>query len=177
MGRRLMGGRRLPPGRLRVGRRLLPPRLLHGFAAGLALAAVSIASASGVSAHAYIEGAVPQPGTSVPQAPPQLRLTFTEPLDSSFSSIQVLDARRERVDRGDSRIAPDDPRAMLVSLGGVPDGVYTVAWRTLSSVDGHTVSGAYPLFIGVVATAGTAATSQTAEGSFSAETALARWWL
>src|SRR6266542_2940503 len=119
----------------------------------VALAGLSLASPTGVSAHAYLESAVPAAGTSLQQAPAQLRLTFTEPLDASFSNVQVLNARREQVDRGGSRVTADDSRAMVVALGGVPDGVYTVVWRTLSAVDGHTVSGAYPLFIGVAPTA------------------------
>ena len=104
-------------------------------------------------AHAYLESSTPAAGASLSQAPDQLRLTFTEAVDPSFSNVQVLDARRQQVDKGDSHVAPDDPRSMIVSLGSVPDGLYTVAWRTLSSVDGHSVNGAYPLFIGIAPSA------------------------
>src|SRR5215210_6517494 len=130
-------------------RRARRSQLAGAIVALLALVGLSLASATGASAHAYLESSVPAAGTSLGQAPQSLRLTFTEPLDSSFSRVQVLNARREQVDRGDSRIAPDDARAMLASLGDVPDGLYTVVWRTLSSVDGHSVNGAYPLFIGI----------------------------
>ena len=73
----------------------------------VALVGLGLASASDASAHAYLESSVPAVGASLSQAPQQLRLTFTEPLDSSFSNVQVLNARREQVDRGDSRIAPE----------------------------------------------------------------------
>src|SRR5919202_3371185 len=129
----------------------------------LALAAllllVTAAEAPAVAlAHANLERAEPAAGSALDQPPPQLRLFFSEPLDSSFSRVQVLDDKREAVDRGDSRVAPDDPRAMLVSLpSSLPNGVYTVSWRTLSAVDGHTVNGAYPLIIGPVPAEGVAA--------------------
>lgn len=105
---------------------------------------IATAGLPGVAwAHANLERAEPAPGVARDQAPGQLRLSFSEAVDSSFSRVQLLDTKREPVDRGDSQVAPDDPRAMVVSLPGtLPNGVYTVAWRTLSAVDGHTVNGA-----------------------------------
>jgi methionine-rich copper-binding protein CopC len=103
-------------------------------------------------AHAYLDHADPAPGSTLVQAPAQLRLTFSEDVDPTFSQIRVLNAQRAGVDRGDSRIAPDDPHALMVSLqDGLPDGVYSVAWRTLSADDGHSVSGAYTLTVGAAA--------------------------
>jgi copper transport protein len=129
-------------------------------------------------AHAELERADPAPGAHLDQAPTQLRLSFSEAVDPSFSRVQVLDAKRQQIDNGDSHVVPDDPRSMLVSLpGGLPDGIYTVSWRTLSAVDGHTVDGAYPLLVGNVAAGGTTtATATASEANFSGETALARWW-
>ncbi len=112
------------------------------------------------------------------QAPTQLRLTFSEQVDSAFSQLHVLNARRVTVDRGDSAVAADDPRAMVVSLQpGLADGVYTVAWRTLSADDGHSESGAYRLVFGTAAGAVGVTQPQSSAAEFSAETALGRWWL
>src|SRR5258708_24636211 len=103
-------------------------------------------------AHAYLVHADPPPGSTLAQAPTQLRLTFSEQVDSAFSQVHVLNARRETIDRGDGAVAADDPRAMVVSLHpGLADGRYTVAWRTLSADDGHSESGAYPLIFGSAA--------------------------
>src|SRR4051794_15807400 len=131
-----------------------------------------------VFAHANLERAEPTPGADLDQAPPELRLQFSEAVDQSFSRVQVLNDKKEQVDRGDSRVAPGDPRAMLVTLpGGLPNGLYTVAWRTLSAVDGHTVQGAYPLIIGPVPEEALAASVTTSsEASFAPETAVGRWW-
>jgi copper transport protein len=146
-----------------------------GAAAGLALLLAAMLPAT-VWAHANLERAEPSPGSALEQAPRQLRLLFSEATDGSFSRVQVLNANGEQIDRGDSRVALDDPRAMLVSLrDDLSPGVYTVAWRTLSAVDGHTVNGAYPLMVGTAQTDGLSA-APSSEPTFAPETAVARWW-
>ncbi|HYY89117.1 MAG TPA: CopD family protein, partial [Chloroflexota bacterium] len=154
---------------MRVLRAILSAALLLLAGAGMAAPAW---------AHANLERAEPVVGSALDQAPTQLRLFFSEPLESSFSRVQVLDAKREAVDRGDSRVAPGDPRSMIVSVpSGLADGVYTVSWRTLSAVDGHTVNGAYPLIVGPPPAEGVAAvTASSSEARFAPETAIGRWW-
>jgi len=50
--------------------------------------------------------------------------SFSEAVDSNFSRVRLLNDRREEVDRGDSRVAANDPRSMLVSVPqGLPNGV------------------------------------------------------
>src|SRR5207237_7842440 len=67
---------------------------------------------------------------------------------------------------------------MVVSLPpGLADGVYTVAWRTLSADDGHSESGAYTLVFGTAAGAAGVTQPQSSSAEFSVETALGRWWL
>ena len=130
-------------------------------------------------AHANLDRADPPPGTQLDQPPPQLQLFFSEAVDGGFSRVQLLNVQRDAVDRGDSRVAPDDPRAMLVSLPPqLPNGVYTVAWRTLSAVDGHRVDGAFPLIIGPMPAEGVPvpATAAASQATFAPETALGRWW-
>lgn len=133
--------------------------------------------ATPVFAHANLERAEPIPGSALDQPPRELRLQFSEPLDAGFSKVQVLNDRREAVDRGDSHVAPNDPRSMLVSLPDqLPNGVYTVSWRTLSAVDGHTVNGAYPLIMGPMPAEGLPVTAPASEATFAPETAVGRWW-
>jgi copper transport protein len=135
-----------------ISQRLVSTRRTLGAAAGLALLLAAMLPAT-VWALANLEHAEPSPGSALEQAPRQLRLLFSEATDGSFSRVQVLNANGEQIDRGDSRVALDDPRAMLVSLrDDLSPGVYTVAWRTLSAVDGHTVNGAYPLMVGTAQT-------------------------
>jgi copper transport protein len=144
----------------------------------LVVAGASMLVPGSVLAHAYLDHADPAPGSTVAQAPTQLRLTFSEQVDNAFSQVHVLNARRETVDLGDSAVASDDPHAMVVSVQpGLTDGVYTVAWRTLSADDGHSESGAYTLIFGVAPGGAGVVQPQSSVAEFSAETALARWWL
>jgi copper transport protein len=114
-----------------------PRRLWVGLAA---IAYLALAPAT-AWAHANLDRADPPPGTQLDQSPTQLRLTFSEAVDGSFSRVQLLNTRGDAVDRGDSHVAPGDPLSLIVAVPDqLPDGVYTVAWRTLSAVDGHTVS-------------------------------------
>ncbi len=154
-----------------------PRRLLARAAAALLLAV--LAGPQLAFAHAELERAEPPVASAVLQAPAQLRLLFSEPLDPGFSRVQVLNARRERVDHDDSRVSPDDPRLLTISLpDGLPDGVYTVAWRSLSAFDGHPANGSYPATVGAAANApGAAAQAVSAEPRLAPETAVARWWL
>ena len=130
-------------------------------------------------AHANLDRAEPAPGAQLDQPPQTLQLFFSEAVDGSFSRVQLLNAKGEQVDRGDSHVAPNDPRGMLVTLPQqLPNGVYTVAWRTLSAVDGHTVNGAYPLILGPMPAEGLplAASATSSQATFAPETALGRWW-
>jgi copper transport protein len=131
-----------------------------------------------VWAHANLERAEPAPGAQLDQSPRQLQLFFSEAVDGGFSRVQLLNAQRDPVDRGDSHVAPNDPRSLIVSLPDqLSDGVYTVAWRTLSAVDGHTVNGAYPLIVGPIPAEGFVVPSAaSSEARFAPETAVGRWW-
>ena len=151
-------------------------RMLRAVAAAWLL--VILALPATVFAHANLDRAEPAPGTQLGQPPRQLQLFFSETVDSSFSRVQLLNAQRDAVDRGDSHVAPNDPRSLVVSLPDqLPNGVYTVAWRTLSAVDGHTVNGAFPLIIGPIPAEGVAAASgASSQAQFAPETAVGRWW-
>jgi copper transport protein len=147
------------------------PALLTAF---LYLALTPVAA----SAHANLDRADPPPGAQLDQPPPQLQLQFSEAVDGSFSRVQLLNAQGEAIDRGDSHVPPNDPLSLVVSVPNqVPDGVYTVAWRTLSAVDGHTVNGAFPIIIGPMPAEGLPVTAAaSSEATFDPETAVGRWW-
>ena len=60
----------------------------------------------------------------------------------------VLDAQGSRVDDGDSLVDTNDPLAMSVGLGPIAEGTYTVAWKNVSTVDGHRVRGSFVFSVG-----------------------------
>lgn len=99
-------------------------------------------------AHANLERSQPAANSVLDQPPDRVTIWFTEPLEADFSQIQVLDSTGQQVDNGDSALDPNDPKVMSVTLKPVPNGTYTVAWRNLSTVDGHTVRGAFVFSVG-----------------------------
>jgi copper transport protein len=119
---------------------------------GLALAAALLllaASPRAVGAHANYERSDPPANAVLEQAPRQVRVWFSEEPEPRFSEVQVYDTARRRLDRGDLTVVPGEPRALAVSVGDLAPGTYTVAWKVLSSVDGHTTRGAFPFTVGL----------------------------
>ena len=99
-------------------------------------------------AHANLAKASPAPNSVLDEAPSRVAIWFTEPIEPSLSEIQVLDAEGSRVDDGDSLVDTNDPLAMSVGLGPIAEGTYTVAWKNVSTVDGHRVRGSFVFSVG-----------------------------
>jgi copper transport protein len=99
-------------------------------------------------AHANQERSEPAPNSVQKEPPDRVVIWFTEPIEAGFSEIQVLDSQGQRVDNGDSAVDGSDPTVMSVTLSPLSNGTYTVAWRNLSTVDGHTVRNAFVFSVG-----------------------------
>ena len=94
-------------------------------------------------AHAFLDHASPLVGSTVASAPHEVALTFTQNLESSFSSVQVTDANA-RVDQGKAQISGNSMRVGLKSLS---PGTYRVRWHALS-VDTHKTEGSFTFIVG-----------------------------
>ena len=108
---------------------------------------LALASES-VEAHANLVESDPAVNSVLPKSPDRVTIRFTEPLEPALSEIRVLDAQGRRVDGGDSAVDPDDSHLMSVSVGTLENGTYTVAWKNVSTVDGHRVRGAFVFSVG-----------------------------
>ncbi|MGI8689570.1 MAG: copper resistance CopC/CopD family protein [Thermomicrobiales bacterium] len=115
--------------------------ILSGFVAALACTIP-------VSAHANLVRAEPGISASVTTAPTDLRLYFSETPEPRYSEVSVLNAERQRFDKGDLHPAPGDNGSLIVGLRDMPQGVYTVIWKTTSAVDGHTTGGSFAFVVG-----------------------------
>ena len=135
-------------------RRLL---LRCSFALLAALALVS-AAASAASAHAYLQSSTPAQGSVLPTSPALLTLHFSEPVGTSLSAIQVLDAAGKN-DAVGAVLQPFNVSADLaVALPPkLADGTYLVVWRVVSD-DSHPTAGSYSFSVGK---AGAVATAET----------------
>lgn len=107
------------------------------------LASLQLLMAQAVLAHANLAKAEPAPNSVWDKPPGRVTIWFTEPVETRFSDIQVLDGQGQRVDNGDSLVYRNDPTALSVTLRPLAKGTYTVAWKNVSSVDGHGVRGSY----------------------------------
>ena len=124
---------------------------IHRLGAGLGLALLLFAFAPQLAAgHARYDRSDPAGESVLATAPAELRVWFTEELRSQGSSLEVVDAAGNRVDRGDSRVDLNDPdrKLMRISLGALPDGVYTVRWRTVSGQDSDEMDGTFRFGVG-----------------------------
>ena len=120
-----------------------------GVALVLVIAALVLSRPDSASAHANLADADPAPNSVLDTPPSRITIWFTEPLEPSFSAIEVLDSRGSRLDNDDSAVDPRNPTVMYVTLqDDLPNGTYTVAWRNLSTVDGHTIRGTFFYSVG-----------------------------
>jgi copper transport protein len=148
-------------------------------AAALALLLTTVAlDAQSAMAHAILLRSTPPPRQSLAQAPAQVVLLFSEPIDPLFSSVRVVGTTGQTVDRGDAHVDENNDHQLIVSLpASLPNGVYTVAWRSLSTIDVHPDQGQYSIYVGVpVPTAATLAPFDTVENTATPATTFGRWW-
>jgi methionine-rich copper-binding protein CopC len=104
------------------------------------IALLTLATPQAVWAHAMLMKAEPAVGSSVTPAPAQITLHYSEGVEPLFTTVVVTDAAGVRVDSGSPKIAPGDPKTLLVGLKPLKPGDYTVDWH-VTSVDTHKTQG------------------------------------
>ncbi len=149
-------------------------RLLFGLLAVLVYCAGATVTAY---AHALLLRSAPAANADLPEAPAQVELYFSEPIQPGLSTVSVLDSNGKDVDLGDVRVDPTDPTRMTVSLGSLQPGVYTVAWKTISAIDGHLTSGSFPFAIGNVSAAALAAQIPKTSSQLPVSALISKWLL
>ena len=146
--------------------------------AASAAALMTLAFAWSSLGHALPQTSEPAAGSDVAVAPTQVVITFGEAPDPKLSRIDVLDVNGHSVAAGPAAAVPGNAAQLAVPLGPLPDGVYTVSWRTVSAVDGHLASGSFAFGVGVnVAAPGSTAGSGSEVSSPLSPAAVAGRWL
>lgn len=102
-------------------------------ACAAALWACAVAPAFG---HAHLSKSTPTTGATV-SPPTEIVLSFTEPLEPAFSTIELRDSMGKKIETGKTQVKDD---VMRLPLKPLPAGRYTVNWRVLS-VDTHKSQG------------------------------------
>jgi copper transport protein len=148
-----------------------PRRRVAAVAAILGIGAAGLGwlLAGPVLAHALLQSSDPAAGATLGSSPTAITMTFGEQPDPRLSTVKVLTVTGAPVEIGPVEAVAGHPVELRVSVGPLPDGVYTVTWRTVSAVDGHVAAGTFSFGVGVAPPApGTAASSTTSNESPSA---------
>jgi copper transport protein len=98
-------------------------------------------------AHALLVRSDPAANAELLQAPATIELWFSEPLESGFSSARVLDASGQEMPVGAASVDAADLHHLSLPVNELAPGIYTVAWKTLSSADGHEWYGSFPFTV------------------------------
>ncbi len=155
--------------------RWTPAALVVAAAAGMLLASTPTPA----FAHALLRTSDPASGAVLGTAPVQVLITFTEAPDPQLSSIQVLDSSGATASKQPAQAVPGDPLQLRLPLPALPQGSYTVVWRTVSKVDGHVTGGSFAFGVGVapVSTGGGGGGARVASTPIRPAAAAGRWAL
>ncbi|QJI39017.1 MULTISPECIES: copper homeostasis periplasmic binding protein CopC [unclassified Pseudomonas] len=106
----------------------------------------SLLGASAAFAHAHLKSAEPAADTSV-TAPKDLRLTFSEGVEATFTRVSLSKDGTEVAIKGLE--TPDADKKVLVVTPAAPlaAGTYKVVWNAVS-VDTHKSNGEYSFKVG-----------------------------
>jgi copper transport protein len=89
-----------------------------------------------------------RPGERLESSPDAIRLRFTEPVVPSSARIELRNSSGKPVDLGPARAfgSGQEVEVLLPRLG---DGIYVVAWESVSALDGHLEVGEFAFAVGV----------------------------
>lgn len=114
----------------------------------LVIVSVALLVPRPVAAHATLVESDPAPNAVLAEAPAVARLRFSEPLEPSYSRVVLTSAESGPIATPPSQVDRADPYVLLLELPPLAEGVYSLQWRTLSTADGHTMTGMVPFVIG-----------------------------
>ncbi|MCS0588336.1 copper homeostasis periplasmic binding protein CopC [Massilia norwichensis] len=108
----------------------------------LALATFAFASTvtSVAFAHAKLQSSDPQAGSTLGDAPKQVRLKFNEALEPAFSKIKVMGPQNNEIPVTATTVDKADPTVMTAPLPPLSSGEYHIQWSTMTH-DGHKAKG------------------------------------
>lgn len=102
--------------------------------------AATAAIASTAHAHAKLQASEPQAGSTLSNAPKQVRLKFNEALEPAFSKIRLTDERNAEIALQAAAVDKADQTVMATPLPRLASGRYHVQWSTMTH-DGHKAKG------------------------------------
>lgn len=121
--------------------------LLAGLTLGTVVLGVVVGPLSQpVSAHANFQGASPEPDAVMDEAPTEVVVDLSEPVEVPEDGIQVFGPDAEPVHRGATEPV-NGGASMRVAVEAEVNGTYTVNWHVVSA-DGHPIEGGFVFSVG-----------------------------
>jgi copper transport protein len=100
-----------------------------------------------VAAHADLIGSTPEPNSSLPESPEDLVLEFSEAVDPATVLVRLLDPQRSEIETPEEPALEADNERVRLALPPLEAGVYTVEYRVVSAIDGHTTGGLFAFLV------------------------------
>jgi copper transport protein len=95
-------------------------------------------------AHAILVSSSPARDAILSAPPTRVQMWFSEDLNPTLSTAEVINAQRQRVDQDDAQVNADNSKELDLSLqANLPPAVYIVVWRSDSADDGHALLGSF----------------------------------
>jgi putative copper export protein/methionine-rich copper-binding protein CopC len=109
------------------------------------LALLACACPTAADAHAYIDRSQPQQESELMKPPSEIRVRFTEKINTSMSQLRVKDSSGAVIP---GTLTAEGEEWLVLKIPALPNGVYRVEWQVLS-VDSHVTEGSYRFTVGV----------------------------
>ena len=151
-----------------------------GIVAAFAVAFGGILATAGPAlGHALPQSSDPGRGADLTTPPTAVTIVFGERPDPKLSTIRVLDTTGGSVTSGPTIAVATNALALTVPVRTLGSGIYTVAWRTVSAVDGHLATGTFAFGVGVAPSSvvGSGSTATVASTGPSPAAIVGRWLL
>jgi putative copper export protein/methionine-rich copper-binding protein CopC len=130
---------------------------------------------SRVLAHSQLVASSPASGAVLPESPDELRLVFSEPIEAQGTTLDLAGLDGTPILERAGEVDPDDPYALVVASPALADGIYTLAWRSLSAADGHVAEGFLYFGVGEVEGSLPASSGHPAHGETDVIGVIGRW--
>ena len=105
----------------------------------------AVAMAAPASAHVVLQSTEPAPSAQLRDAPKEVLLRFSEPVELPDGAVRLYDSDGTRVDGGARAVVRGESVALPLDRIGL--GGHVVTWRVVSS-DGHPIRGAFTFRVG-----------------------------
>ena len=111
--------------------------------APIVAAVVAFLATGSVAAHGGLTFSNPAANADLLVAPTEIEMVFSEAIDPALSGVSLFDEAKRPVVKLGGLVLDGTGLIVKVALPPLQPGLFTVAYRTTSTVDGHVVEGSF----------------------------------